>query len=82
MKGSWVCRHQSPKHGGCSCGANIANHHLRGFGRLRWEAQCHAIVEDEDSVLAMADGRTYLAKSKRLEKEVRELQQRLSFVAG
>ena len=68
--------------GGCSCGANIANHHLRGFGRLRWEAQCHAIVEDEDSVLAMADGRTYLAKSKRLEKEVRELQQRLSFVAG
>lgn len=67
---------------GTACACNIANHHLRGFGKVRWEAQCHAVVEDDGSVLAMADGRTYMDKARRLEREVKELQQRLAFVAG
>jgi len=67
---------------GTSCGCQtIANHHLRGFGTVRWEGQ-HAIVEDEaeESVLALADRRAYVLKAKKLAMQVKELQQKLAAV--
>ena len=64
---------------GTSCGCTtIANHHLRGFGCVRWEEGHHAIVEDEGSVLADADGRTYLNKAKKLQQRVDVLEKRLA----
>ena len=49
---------------GVACGCQVANHHLRGHGTVRWEGD-HAIVED-DAALSSIDGRAYMARAKKL----------------
>ena len=49
---------------GLACGCQIANHHLRGHGTVRWEDD-HAIVEDEAEV-ASIDARAYMTQARRL----------------
>ena len=43
----------------------IANHHLRGYGHVRWEND-HAIVEDVCGGAANIDGRVYMQQAKKL----------------
>ena len=59
---------------GLACSCQIANHHLRGYGRVRWEGD-HAIIEDEsDGAGTNIDARAYMAKSKSLQARVKALQ--------
>ena len=47
---------------GLACGCQIANHHLRGYGTVRFEGDV-AIIEDESEVSSI-DAHAYLAKAK------------------
>lgn len=69
---------------GVACKCQIANHHLRGYGTVRWEGEVHsalggpccAIVEDSGSA-ASIDQRHYMQKAKRLQAQVKELERAL-----
>lgn len=52
---------------GLACSCHIANHHLRGYGTVRWEGD-HAIVDDVASGggAGNIDGRAYLAQARQL----------------
>ena len=71
---------------GIACSCTIANHHLRGYGTVRWEgaihpalgAPCCAVVEDTEGKAASVDGRAYMAKAKKLSQQVRELERKLA----
>ena len=62
---------------GLACNCQIANHHLRGYGRVRWEGD-HAIVEDVagGGGATVVDGRAYLAQAKKLATQLKALQAR------
>ena len=57
---------------GLACSCQIANHHLRGYGKVRWEGE-HAIVEDEDGGAAMIDARAYMTQSKKLAQQLKTI---------
>ena len=57
---------------GLCCSCTIANHHLRGFGRVRWEGD-HAIVEDEGCA-SNVNGRAYKQQAEKLAEQVKTLQ--------
>lgn len=60
---------------GLACSCQIANHHLRGYGKVRWEGDHHAIIEDEsDGAGTSIDARAYMAKAKSLNARVKALQ--------
>ena len=60
---------------GLACSCQIANHHLRGYGKVRWEGDHHAIIEDEtDGAGTSIDARAYMAKAKSLTARVKALQ--------
>ena len=63
---------------GLACGCTIANHHLRGYGRVRWEGE-HAIVEDAeaDQRVAMVNARAYLAKANKAQGELSKARDRI-----
>ena len=60
---------------GICCSCQIANHRLRGYGRVRWEGD-HAIVEDE-GVSANVDPHVYMRKAKGLEHELARAKEQL-----
>lgn len=69
---------------GVACKCTIANHHLRGYGTVRWQGEVHAalggpccaIVEDSGSA-ASIDQRHYMQKAKKLQAQVKELERSL-----
>ena len=69
---------------GVACKCQIANHHLRGYGTVRWEGEVHsalggpccAVVEDSGSA-ASIDQRHYMQKAKKLQAQVKELERAL-----
>ena len=51
---------------GKACRCQIANHHLRGYGKLRWEGSHHAIVENDSAGdNAMINGLAYREQARR-----------------
>jgi hypothetical protein len=69
---------------GLACGCTIANHHLRGYGVVRWEGEVHkelggpccAVVEDSGTA-ASIDQRHYMQKAKKLQAQVKDLERAL-----
>ena len=70
---------------GLACSCTIANHHLRGYGAVRWEGEFHAgvggpscaVVEDTEGEVAAVDGRAYMQKAKKLQAQVKALEKAL-----
>ena len=58
---------------GLACSCHIANHHLRGYGKVRWEGD-HAIIEDVAGHAANVDGRVYMKQAKQLSAQLRSSQ--------
>jgi hypothetical protein len=58
---------------GLACSCQIANHHLRGYGKVRWEGE-HAIIEDDSTAASVnVDGRLYLQRAKKLAMQLKAL---------
>lgn len=66
---------------GLACSCTIANHHLRGYGRVRWEGE-HAIVEDDESDerVRMVNARAHLARANKLSAELARAKERIKMM--
>ena len=59
---------------GLACGCQIANHHLRGYGKVRIEPNEHVIIEDVGGCAANVDGRVYMKQAKQLSAQLKAAQ--------
>ena len=73
VSGFETCEGQPPEVGeGRACNCQISNHHLRGYGKVRWE-NGDAIVENDDAAASDALGvvhRQYREQSRQLREQL------------
>ena len=61
---------------GRCCACAIANHHLRGYGKVRWNGE-KAVVEDDECVTGQVNGHVYMQKAKKVNKELTKAKEQI-----
>ena len=67
---------------GIACGCQIANHHLRGFGKVRWEKDHVAVIEHHYGGTAAVNARAYADETRKLSEQLARAREEIKKLRG